>query len=498
MRTGQSAYREDELAALPVIAAAELVAGWRPDAASDTRMLGARELARALEAVVKANPDAWSKDPVAVVTALREPVYVLHYLRALTERAGEITRRASQILNAAELARTARWEPLSLGRDDFDFEPDWRNVDTATVDLVAALANKNATLAEHLDTAWVWALALIDRTPDTDDEAAEVQASDAITDALFHAINHARGRGLKAVLALAGWERRQTGTIRADFTQLLDELVRLRGRVGMEYRAILAEHRVFLEAVAPAWLEQNTTTLFSDDDHGRETFDLTLKYARPTSWFYSHFRSQIFAAARRGAVNAVGSLLVGMLNEEIGYSSDAIIEGLRGGTAALAAAAHEIAYLVQSSQPGAPELEIAVSFWRALLDADRHVVSTEALQASGQWAFVAGLPEEVWADQTVQTLEITGGRIDLPIEVADRCKTAPPSSNITKIILLLLGQGEPWERDYVARAGIETLRTLAQRQVDEGFRQLRTRLIELGYHQAADIRPDPGPGLDDE
>ncbi|MGS2619926.1 hypothetical protein ACVCAH_36450 [Micromonospora sp. LZ34] len=498
LRTGQSAHSEDELTALPVIEAAELIASWRPDAASDARMLGARELARTLEAVVKANPDRWSIDPVAVVTALHEPVYVLHYLRALTDLAGEITPRAPQILNAAELARTTRWEPALLGRDDFDFEPGWHNVDTTAVDLLAALANKSADLTGHLETAWAWALELIDCIPDADDDAGEVEISGGDSDALFHAINHPRGRGLQAVLALAGWERRQTGTIRAEFTQLLDELVRMPGRVGMQYRAILVEHRVFLEAVAPAWLEQNTPTLFSDDDRGRETFDLTLKYARPTSWFYRHFRSQIFAAARRGAVNAVGCLLVGALNGEDGYSSDTIIEGLRGDTTALASAANEIAYLVQSSQPGTPELETAVTFWRALLEADRRVVPAEALQASGRWALVTGLSDDVWTEQTVQTLELTGGAIDLPIEVADRCKAATSSGDSTKILLLLLGQGEPWEQDYVARAGVEKLRTLARRQVDESFWRLRTRLIELGYHQAADVTPATGPGPNDK
>jgi hypothetical protein len=58
------------------------------------------------------------------------------------------------------------------------------------------------------------------------------------------------------------------------------------------------------------------------------------------------------------------------------------------------------------------------------------------------------------------------------------------------LLLLLLGQGEPWERDYVARAAIETLRAATQRPVDENFQRLRTRLIELGHHEAAEIRPD--------
>ena len=66
--------------------------------------------------------------------------------------------------------------------------------------------------------------------------------------------------------------------------QVLDEVIRIPGRIDMEYRAILAEGRAFLEAVATAWLDENATRLFSDDELGRETFDLTLKWARPTGW----------------------------------------------------------------------------------------------------------------------------------------------------------------------------------------------------------------------
>jgi hypothetical protein len=181
MLTGQSAHSVAELAGLPVLQAAELVASWRPDATSEWNLIGARELARTLEAVVKADPETWSTDPTAVVTALREPVYVRHYFHALTDKAAETAPRAAMILDAAELVRNARWEPTILGRDDFDFEPDWHNVDTVTMDLAAALANHDGNLAGQLDTAWTWALDLIHRTPDTNDSDRSFDGHDAST-----------------------------------------------------------------------------------------------------------------------------------------------------------------------------------------------------------------------------------------------------------------------------------------------------------------------------
>jgi hypothetical protein len=373
-----------------------------------------------------------------------------------------------------------------LGRDDFDFEPDWHNVDTATMDLTAALANHDGNLAGQLDTAWTWALDLIHRTPDTNDSDRSFDGHDTLN----RAINNPRGKALQTVLALAGWELRNNGAIRPDFAHVLDGVIRIPGRIGMEYRAILAESRAFLEAVAPAWLENNATTLFSDDELGRETFDLTLKYARPTRWFYSHFRDELLAAARRQSDRAIALLLIGTLNEEDGYAFDAIIKSLRGDVAALASAANQMAFLVQACEADAPQLAIAVEFWRTLVDSDRTVVPADVLKSSGRWAFVAGLSDETWSQLTTETLELTGGTIDLSMQVADRCKAAHASGYSTRMLLLLLGNGEPWEQDYIARVAMETLRAVTPGPVDENFWRLRTRLIELGHDEAAEIRPD--------
>jgi hypothetical protein len=113
---GQSPYCQEELVRLPVLEAAALIAEWRPDDASGWALVGARELARTLEMVVKADLDRWTTDPVTIVQTLREPVYVLHYFQALAESAREVGERASAVVEAARLARTARWEPTCPGR----------------------------------------------------------------------------------------------------------------------------------------------------------------------------------------------------------------------------------------------------------------------------------------------------------------------------------------------------------------------------------------------
>ncbi|WP_245193373.1 hypothetical protein [Amycolatopsis alba] len=487
MMSGQSAYSVKELSSLSVADAIDTVARWRPDGDSRGRMILARELARTLESVVEAEPQAWTADPVSVVTGLREPVYVLHYFDAVAKKAADVIESAPDIVAAAQLVRTERWTPIVLGEDDFDFEPDWRRVEQVTVDLVRALANHNTRLADHLDTVWAWALELIDQAPESGD------AAHGDHDALFRAINSRRGRGLQAILSLAGWEYRNGGVIRPQFVELLDELIQIPGPVGMEYRAVLAQNRRFLETIAKDWLARRVDTLFRDTELGVETFELTLKYAQPTPWLYVNLRDELTAAAQRNADNAVDTLLIGMLHRETGYEIPAILQALRGWPEALTAASSGAAVLVQDSADGEPELDVAAEFWQALLDANRATVPADVLRAAGRWAFVAGLPEETWAQLTVRTLAITGGLDHYAIEVADRCRTAPVPDDSIKILLMLLGKGAPWEQDHVARASIDALRTISTTRSDPNFDELRTKVIDRGYPEATDIAPYTDP-----
>ncbi|WP_141974974.1 hypothetical protein [Saccharothrix saharensis] len=479
---GQSAYTEEQLAALPVLDAARLIAGWRPDADSEQRLISARELARTLQAVVAAAPSTWSTDPVAVVETLREPVYVLHYFRALTEKAADVISYAGGIIAAARLARSRRWAPTILGNDDFDFEPGWHNVDTAIIELVTALAEHDAPMAdEHLDTAWSWALSALDSPPEADEDPVDVSYN--------RAIGTPHGRGLQTVLALADWEQRNTAAIRPRFLDTLDRVIRTTGLVAMRYRAILAWERPRLERIAPVWLDSRVQALFRDGDIGRATVDLVLAYSRYTTpWLHQTLRDEIIAAALRSA-GAVPCLLLGTLHGEPGYDVDEVIAVLRKDPAVLAEAAEDMAHLVQNSSADSPVLATATRFWQALLDANRDVAPVEVLRRTGRWAFVTGLPDTIWAPLTARTLTLTEGRIDYPGEIADRCETVPVPGDSTRILLLLQGRGEPWEQHHVAQVALKTLHMLSGDRPDDNFLPLRTRLVELGHDAAADLTP---------
>jgi len=86
----------------------------------------------------------------------------------------------------------------------------------------------------------------------------------------------------------------------------------------------------------------------------------------------------------------------------------------------------------------------------------------------------------------MRTLELTGGEIDMCTEVADRVKDIPASSLKLEAMLLLLGHGDIWEGEYIGRSALDVLRQVANRPATPEFTRLRTRLLALGFHEAAD------------
>ncbi len=485
----RSAYSTEKLAALPVLEAAQLVAQWRPDNASDGQMLGARELARALEVVVTDNVAAWIQDPAIVVATLREPLYVLHYFYALIAKAREAAAETPSLLDTVRRVRTAHQDPTVLGYDAFDYELNWRNVDSAGIELARALANADGDLSVHLDTVWDWARESIDLTPDP----TEVESLTADMDTLRRAMSSDSGRALLATIAFAAWEYRRTEAVRADFSSLLDRVLSVDGTRGANYRALLAVRRPLLETLVPDWLTTNRSLLFGDNEVGAATFDITLQHAHPTAWLRDTLRERLLSAANSGSKPAITSLLLAVLDRSPEYTSDTILTALRGNTASLSTANETMAFLVQECDADDPRIPIASGFWRALIDADRGDVPAAVLSSSGRWAFVTGLDDDTWSTLTLRALDTTAGQIDLVTEVADRCETAAATEWASRILLLLLGQGEPWEQHYVAQAAIKVLPALLGLG-DQNARRLRTRLIDLGYHAAENIPLPPANG----
>ena len=93
------------------------------------------------------------------------------------------------------------------------------------------------------------------------------------------------------------------------------------------------------------------------------------------------------------------------------------------------------------------------------------------------------------AEYTARTLDVTNGRIDYPISVADRAARRPASSTSRGILLRLLDNDEPWERHHAAIRALDVLRACITQRADDSLRRLRTRLIDLGHYEAITINP---------
>ena len=67
---------------------------------------------------------------------------------------------------------------------------------------------------------------------------------------------------------------------------------------------------------------------------------------------------------------------------------------------------------------------------------------------------------------------------------------AQPSRRGLRMLRMMIGHGEPWEQHHIETLGVEALRVASRSPVDEQFHLLRTRLIDRGKHEAADITPE--------
>lgn len=481
---GRSPYTPDQLAALPTLEVAELVAAWQPDANDRFFSPGPLELARALQVAIEGDPVKWCVDPVAVVTRLREPIYIEHYFRALVDTAADIIPQASIVLGAAGYARTFLDSRIPIDERPSHSASSLVGVHEAILDLAAALANADADISASLDDLWKWTRVLLRDTPDSNGELL-LEGYDPLASAM----NRPWGHALMAMLPLAAWEFRHRGAVRPEFECELGAVIRAPGAIGLEFRAVLAAHRPLLEHIAGSWLEAIASALFRDGDLARETFDLTIRWARPTPWLYQRFNAELFDAALRGINNAVRQIVVATLNEMDGYDQDEVIHQLRKVPAVLASAAEDVAFNVQNAESDSPFLARAVRFWTRLLDPGLTTIPEQALAGLGRWAFVTNVDDDQWANLTARTLATTNGRIDNAISVADRAATIGPSPTTREILLRLLDSGEPWERHHAAQKAIEVLRASALLPIDGGFHRLRIRLIDLGYHEASDITP---------
>lgn len=470
--TGHSPIDLDALRAATVPEACHLIAQWRPDGTD--WLASARELARALQALVKENPTAWAAQPISTVTTLRQPIYISHFLEGLASAGWPDNGDLQQVLDVLVLVRAAPWAADVLGSDAFDYDPDWRDAIRAGVELVKKLTEQDVEIGDRADEVWAFVAGA------ARDYSEPSGLMSGARDPRDFAINRSCTRAFDTAISFMAYEFRAKNHVRADALALISESLALPGSDGAHYRAILAPHVGFVRHVAPEWVAARMSLLFGNDAHeslGRLTIDLALKWGRPQTWLLEERRVQVFDAVQRNVHNALEHALVAMLWDVPGYSVDKVIATLRPSASRLSAAGEALARMLRGDGITPEHIASAAGFWRAVLKLE----TPAALGGFGWFSDVAAMDEDNWTRLTLDTVAITKGRIDWAHRVAERAASgAVDESRLAILNELVRGTADEWDRRRIVETAAEGLKVSSAPQSD-AHQRLRTALLERGF-----------------
>jgi hypothetical protein len=480
---GRTPISEKDLQAMTPDDAARLIAAWRPEHAHP--LTGPRELARSLEAVVKSDPTLWAATPLRTGGLLREPMYLSHYMRGLAEAEALDGIPIGELVDLIVLTSTHPWEPTAMGDRTYDYDPDWRDAESAAVDLITALARKDVGFAGRKEEIW----AFLDHQARARDQVTYMPNSDPLAQAINRPCTHA----LQAVFDLMGYEYRETGTVNPEALGLLAETLALSGQDGAQHRAIIAPRLAFLRHVAPTWVDDHRGQLFgadAPDNLGQTTVDLALSWGRPNSWLLEHFREQVRDAVRRTTNNAQDHFLVAMLWQVPGYSVDEAVKFFRS-LRRLSDAGQALGQLLRSDDATVEHAAVAAQFWEKSITGG----SADTLAGFGWYAEISSLEDATWARLTRQTLNITRGRIDSARRVADRAARPQPTPDTLEILnQLLRGLPDGWDQRHVLDTATLAIKKANRPQTDTPeYQRLRTTLLERGVDLSS---PDLGQHME--
>ena len=480
---GRSPMTVQDLQALPVAAAAERVAGWRPDA--DEMLVSARELGRALEEAVAADPVAWAERPLETAAVLHHPTYLAHYLRGLTRSKRLADINVLAMLDVIELVAAHPWQAVPLGRDNqFDYDPDWTAADDEGVAFIKAAAEAEASLGPK--TGWAWNLVLSAsrcETPNGDSDSSVTDegqdfASDAAGGAFGRAINRSCTKALEAVVHLMSQAHRETGAVPSEALDELARVLELSGDNGLQHRAILAPRISFLHRVVPDWTEDHLNLMYGSaapTGLADATLELTLRWSRPSRWFLETFAGRIISLAASAREQALEQALVAYLWGVPGYDLMALCQRLAAADL-LSDSGEQLGRMLRGD-PDPGYIQRGRAFWESAL-----ATGLTKLSGFGWFAEVEGLDDATWLDLTLRTIQQTPGQLDWAHAVAERAVNAMPSEAALGVLNALVRRlSEPWDRRSIGEQAAAALQAAGESADSPNARKLDTTLRERGF-----------------
>lgn len=468
---GRSPFTSKQLNDFDAVEAAARVAAWRPNDAEF--LVGARELARAVDAAVQAEPAKWLAEPYRVAMTLHEPSYISHFLLGAAKAIVEVgCAPVGQLMDVLRIIGEHPWEPTPLGSDRFDYDTNWRGAEVQGIALLRVLANADLGFDSRDDEAYELIAAAIANRSDG-------SGIDSQTDPLTAAINRPTTQALQALIAFMGYEHRRDGAARPAAFELLDSVLRLGGTDGLHYRAIIASRFGYFIATAPEWVEANANLLFggeAPDDLGQATMDLTLKWSQTLRWVMENRMAQVLDAAAREVDEALTHMLIAYLWETDGYTVEKVIKFLAARPGMLTRAGEELGRLARELEPG-EHLTRAMTLWDAALAEN----TQESRAGFGWFSEVKALDDDEWAGRTLRTIELSKGRVDWVHGIITRAHEMAPTATTLSIFSEVIRHAEQdWDRREAARLGAEHLIAASGLAETAEFQRLNTALRERG------------------
>lgn len=468
----RSPIASEDLMGRSALEAAAAVGAWRPDPAewphADPRLLGME-----LEEVVKQNPAEWVAFPLKIATTLRHPIYIRFYLRGLSQCSMGNDTPLDELLDLIGLLRGRPWHFAIPGSHDADSDDAWREVDREGVDLMKSLAATDLGFGTRSEEVWQILVA------EVRDRSEPSGLSGSSEDPLDAAINRPFTRALEAIFSVMGYEFRQHQNTRADALEILKETLNVDGVDGLHARSIIGPRINFLLHIAPDWVYDNRNLIFGDDapdDLGQGTVEITLRRGQPCQWLFENFRDEIKAAVTKGDERLLQKLMLAMLWEWSGYTPVAVVGYFRGMPELLSASGNALGVVMRGVNDE-PLIARTAEYWQTAIDTR----VPDGLLGFGRLALVEGLEASLWAEKTLATLELTGGRIELASTVAERCTYLAPSPTTLAIVnRLVRGSTGPGDVYLVARSANQLLDGATELNETDDYERLETALTERG------------------
>ena len=452
--------------------AAATVGAWSPNPAewphADPRLLGME-----IEKVVKQNPAEWVASPLKIATALRHPVYIYFYLRGLTQSSIGNDAPFDELLDLIGLLRGRPWHTSIPVLDDADTDVTWREVDREGVELIKSLAETDSGFGTRSEEVWQILLAEArDRSESSGLSGPNLNPREA-------AINRPFTRALIAIFSVMGYESRQHQNTRADALEILKEILNLDGVDGLHARSIIGPRINFLLHISPDWAYDNRNLFFGHEapcDLGQQTVEITLRWGQPCRWFFENFRDEIRSAVTKGDEQSLQKLMLAMLWEWQGYTPVEVVEYLRHIPELLSASGNALGVVMRGVNDEALIARMA-EYWQTAIDTE----VPHGLLGFGRLALAEGLEANLWAEKTLTTLELTGGRIELAPSVAKRCEGLSPSVMLLGIVnRLVRGTNGPGDMYLIARSANLLLDGANELKETDDYKRLETALTERG------------------